>query len=262
MTKIDDVFMKLKEKKEGCLAAYVCGGDPDLRASADIAAVLEKHADIIELGIPFSDPIADGPVIQRAMQRSLAAKTKPDDVFEISSSLKKPVAVMTYYNIIYKYGLQKFCKDAEKSGVAGIIVPDMPPEETGELIKHSNGLDLIFLVSLASSKERIKLITDYSSGFIYLVSVTGTTGARKEVNPLVKDFLPLIRSATSKPVMLGFGISEPSHIRTALEYGADGAIVGSAIISRIEQNLNKKEDILIKIDDFCRIMKEATKSRA
>lgn len=261
MTKIDDAFIKLKEKKEGCLAAYVCGGDPDLRTSADIAAVLEKHADIIELGIPFSDPMADGQTIQKAMHRALAAKTKPADVFEIVSSLKKPVAIMTYYNMIYKYGLQKFCRDAEKNGVSGIIVPDMPPEEAGELMKYSNGLNLIFLASLASSNERIKFITDYASGFVYLVSVTGTTGARKEVNPLVKEFLPLIKSTTNKPIMLGFGISEPSHIRTALEYGADGAIVGSAIISRIEQNLNKKEDILIKVDDFCRIMKEATKTR-
>ncbi len=261
MTKIDNAFIKLKEKKEGCFAAYVCGGDPDLRTSADIAGVLEKHADIIELGIPFSDPIADGPTIQRAMQRALLAKTKPADIFEIGSSLKKPVAIMTYYNIIYKYGLQKFCNDAEKNGVAGIIVPDMPPEEAGEMIKYSNGLNLIFLVSLASSKERIKLITEYASGFIYLVSVTGTTGARKEINPFVKDFVPVIKSITNKPVMLGFGISEPSHAKTALEYGADGVIVGSAIISRIEQNLNKKEDILISVEKFCRIMKEATKMR-
>lgn len=258
MTLIDDIFNKLRVNKKKALITYICGGDPDIKASIEIAKVVEKYSDVIELGIPFSDPIADGPTIQKATERALAAGTKPKDVLKIASTLKKPVVAMTYYNIIYKYGIEQFCNDAKRNNVHGIIIPDLPPEEARDIVKYADGLNLIFLISPFSTDERIKLISKVSSGFIYLVSLLGTTGEREQVSKDANRLVMRVKKYTNKPLVLGFGISKPEHVKTVLSYDVDGVVVGSAIVKLIEQNLSNKLDILNKLETFCKGLKDAT----
>lgn len=257
MTLIYDMFKQLRANKEKALITYICGGDPDIKTSIEIAKVVEKYSDIIELGIPFSDPIADGPTIQKATERALSAGTKPKDVLKIASALKKPVVIMTYYNIIYKYGIEKFCKDARRNNVQGIIIPDLPPEEAEDILSYANGLNLIFLVSPLSTDERIKLISKISSGFIYLVSLLGTTGEREQLSKDAKQLISQVKRFTNKPLALGFGISTPKHVKAALSYGVDGVIVGSALIKHIEENLSNKNAMLKEIEIFCKDLRGA-----
>ena len=259
MTLIDDTFTKLRANEGKALITYVCGGDPDLKTSLEIAKVVEKYSDIIELGIPFSDPIADGPTIQKATERALSSGTKPRDVFKIASKLKKPVAVMTYYNIIYKYGIKKFCKDSKRNNVQGIIIPDLPPEEAEGIINYANGLNLIFLISPYSTDKRIKIVSKFSSGFIYLVSLLGTTGEREHLSKNAKKLIERVKKVTNKPLALGFGVSKPEQVKTALSYGVDGVIIGSALIKHIEKNLSNKKAMFKNVEIFCRDLRVALK---
>ncbi|MBI1971981.1 MAG: tryptophan synthase subunit alpha [Candidatus Aenigmarchaeota archaeon] len=251
MTRIDDVF----RKNDKSLVLYTCGGDPDLRTSIEIAGRMEKHADIIELGIPFSDPLADGPVIQKANNRALSSKIIIDDIFQMCSALKRPVAIMTYYNPVYKYGIEKFCRKASNSNVDGIIVVDMPPEEADFITDFLQGINLIFVVSRNCELERIRLITNTSSGFVYATSVFGTTGAREYLDPGLAGFSKKVKLVCDKPLALGFGISNPQQVADAFSYGFDAAVVGSALVGRIEQGLNDKYSMLDDIGEFCRSLR-------
>lgn len=263
--KVDKVFRGLKQKREGGLIAYLCGGDPNPRFSAEIAGAVERHADLIELGIPFSDPIADGPTIQKASERALRAGTEPLQVMEIASTLRKPVLLMTYYNPVFKQGIAKFCRNAEHHKVAGLIVPDLPPDEKDAATLaqecESNGLATVFLLALTSTKERMCLAVERSTGFVYLVSVLGTTGARKEFSSQTKTLVSRVRAATKtrKPLALGFGISSPEHVKQALACRADAAVVGSALIQKIESNLQNKEVVLSEVEEFCKNLKKTTR---
>jgi tryptophan synthase alpha chain len=234
--KISDKFNELKKKKEGALIAYICAGDPTPSATKEyVTALVRGGADIIELGLPFSDPTADGPTIQAGIERSLNGGMTPDIYFRTVASLKMhiPLVVMTYYNIIFKRGLEKFVKDCAASGISGIIAPDLPPEESGELAElcKKHDIDLIFLVAPTTTDERLKRILAEGKGFIYLVARLGVTGARSDVALSTRDLIKRVKTTTPKAV--GFGISNGKQAAEIIHAGADGVIVGSAFVDII-----------------------------
>ncbi len=253
-------FQQLKEKNEKALIAYVCAGDPDADMTVDIVKSLVKGgADVVELGLPFSDPVADGPTIQSASHRALDAGMNPDRYFELVKRIDVdvPLVCMTYYNLIYKRGLEKFVSDCKHSGITGIIVPDLPAEESGGLLEQcrNNDVDLIFLISPVTPKNRIKMLLESSSGFIYIISRLGVTGARKEVKNTLKETLSKVDTCLPKAV--GFGISNPSQAAEVLEDGADAVIVGSAFVDIIGSG----EDILTGLTKLASDIKEVCRPR-
>ena len=236
---------KLSEKfnQHKALITFITAGDPSLSATEKLVYDLEKGgADIIELGIPFSDPLADGPVIQASHQRALKNNVSLIDVFKLVSRVRKktqiPICFMLSYNLILNYGTEKFYSDCEKYGVDGVIIPDLPPEESSVdrrapcLPAGRSTVDVIFLVSPTSTEERIKLIAGKSSGFIYLVSVAGITGKRQILAENLEDLVSRIKKYSKLPVAIGFGISTPAQAAQAAN-AADGVIVGSAIVDLI-----------------------------
>ena len=231
MSKISDVFLKRK-----ALIAFITAGDPSLPVTEKLIYEIEKAgADIIELGIPFSDPLADGPVIQAAHQRALKHDVSLADVFKLVAKVRRktqiPICFMLSYNLINKYGVEKFYADCEKMRVNGVIVPDLPPEESS-LVPRPLSVDTIFLVSPTSTDERIKLAAEKSAGFVYLISVAGITGIRKGISGDLGDLVNRVRKYTKLPVAIGFGISIPAQAAEAAKI-ADGVIVGSAIVDLI-----------------------------
>ena len=249
MNRIDERFKKLESEDKKALITYIMAGDPSLQVTEDlIYAVEEAGADIIELGIPFSDPLADGPVIQRAAERALASGTTVKKVFDMVGKVRKdsqlPIVIMTYYNIIFKYGERPFLQDAAKNGIDGIIIPDLPPEE-GEYITEAaqkHNIDLIFLLSPTSNDKRISLISKKSRGFIYYVSLTGVTGVRTKLSDSIAPMIQKIRAETGKPIAVGFGISNTEQASKVSTY-ADGVVIGSAIVKAIEESSSAGEII-------------------
>ena len=246
MNRIDKKFKELKEQKKKAFIAYVCAGDPDIATTKKLVLELDKcGVDIIELGVPFSDPLADGPTIQRASQRALKKKINLIKIFSLVSSLRKqtqiPIVLMGYYNPIFDYGVLRFIKDAKSAGADGAIIPDLIPEESDEFVFIARQYDLktIFLVAPTSSKERIRLIAKRSNGFIYYVSLTGVTGARETLPAHIKEHITKIRGITKRPVCIGFGVSTTEQVKGLVKF-CDGVIVGSAIINRIEKALPDK----------------------
>lgn len=238
MKDISSVF----KSNHKALIGYITAGYPDIAATPRIAALLaENGCDIIELGIPFSDPLADGATIQKSSHQALLKGTTPKACLEIATEIRKsidiPLAFMTYYNPILNYGLEALCRDCTQTGITALIVPDLPPEEGDELgeITEKNGMDLIYLLAPNSTPERIKAVTDKSHGFIYLVSLTGVTGARNSLPPELEDFIGRVRDRTRLPLCVGFGISTPEHARRIGSI-ADGVIVGSRIIDLIDED--------------------------
>ncbi|WGV26554.1 tryptophan synthase subunit alpha [Halotia branconii] len=262
MTAISDRFETLRQNQECALIPFITAGDPDLATTAAALQILDRNgADIIELGVPYSDPLADGPVIQAAATRALQRGTNLDQVLEmlqaITPKLRSPIVLFTYYNPILHRGIDKFLQQIAAAGVAGLVVPDLPLEEAAGLLQPASeiGIDLTLLVAPTSSTQRIEAIARDSQGFIYLVSVTGVTGMRSQIEARVSDLLKKIRSVTDKPVGVGFGISEASQALQMREWGADAAIVGSAFVKRLatgtpEQGLNA-------IAEFCQSLKTA-----
>jgi len=248
MSRIQTTFNRLKKKNETALIPYIMAGDPDLATTKSLILEMEKAGcDIIELGAPFSDPLADGPTIQKAAIRSLKNRTTIADVIGLVADVRKtsavPLILMTYYNLIFKYGEERFVHDAVAAGLDGLILPDLPPEEAGMLISFAKkaGLDTIFLLAPTSTDDRIKLVSKVSQGFIYYVSLTGVTGAKLAVRNSIKDSLLKVKSVTTKPVAVGFGISSPDQAAQVAMSGADGVIVGSALVKLIEENIGKPE---------------------
>ncbi len=249
--KLKNKFAALQASEEMAFMPYICVGDPDAKTTVKIARTLVSNgADVLELGLPFSDPIADGPTIQRASQRALSQGMNTDKYFtvckEISEKTDATLVSMTYYNLILHYGIVKFAESCSKSGVSGIIVPDLPFEESLELEAAcgSQDISLIQLVALTSDEKRLDKILKHASGFIYLVSVLGVTGAREKVDEKVLVMLEKIKSKTNLPVCLGFGISTKEHVSYAKKQGFSGVIVGSALIDLIEKNLKKESNTL------------------
>ncbi|MGD9581362.1 MAG: tryptophan synthase subunit alpha [Vampirovibrionia bacterium] len=245
------------DKNKLAFIPFVVAGDPDIDKSKEIILALQKSgADIIELGIPYSDPLADGPVIQLAAQRALKAGTTLKKVIQLHDSIKDqldvPVVIFTYYNPVLAYGLEQFITDIKKAGIKGVLVPDLPIEEAGKLIQltKENGIELIMLVTPTSGDDRLKPITDASEGFVYLVSVTGVTGARSSFSESVESSLKKVKQFTDKPICVGFGISEIAHIKQLKDLNAQGAIVGSAIIKLIQQNVDAPEAIVPAVTSY------------
>jgi len=220
---------------------YIMCGDPDTESTLEFLKAMDGHVDAIELGIPFSDPIADGPTIQKAAVRALDSGTTVDDVFDVVSRFRNisdtPVVLMTYYNLIYRRGAGEFLEKAKKSGVNGTIVVDLPLEESEEHIKISRrlGLDTIFLAAPNTDDERMRKIDDASTAFVYLVSHLGTTGARKLLPETTLDLLLKAKEICRKPLAVGFGISTPIHVSKLVANGADAVVVGSELVKIIEE---------------------------
>jgi len=237
MSRLSEVFLKRK-----ALITFITAGDPSLSVTEKLILDIESSgADIIELGIPFSDPLADGPVIQASHQRALKKDVSLSDVFKLVSKARKktqiPLCFMLSYNLIVKYGSEKFYADCEKAGVDGVIIPDLPPEEARNEGRGAR-VNTIFLVAPTSTDERIKLVAEKASGFIYLVSVAGITGARERLSGNLGDLVNRIRKFTKLPIAVGFGISTPAQAAEAARI-ADGVIVGSAIVDLIAKKKMK-----------------------
>ena len=266
MSRIEETFREVLSRGEGVFIAYVCAGDPDPNFTVEqIVRLSEAGVDILELGLPFSDPVADGPVIQSAMNRSLSGGFTTEQVFQLlravrERSVNKPIVVMTYYNPVLQYGPDKFCKAAVASGADGLLIVDLPPEESADLdsLAASCGLDVIRLVAPSTSSERLDEIMRGASGFVYAVSVAGTTGARATLASSAGDLVRRTSSRTKLPVALGFGISAPEHVRSALSMGAAGVVEGSGLISAYSAILPQRTDALDRVERHAREMKRAT----
>ena len=239
--RIKEIFEEKLSRGEKVIVPYITAGFPDLTDTINLIKVIEDSGcGIVEIGIPFSDPVADGPTIQYSSQKALE---KGVALREILSLLRKnrgrfhiPLVLMGYYNPFYQFGLKNLLDEAKESGVEGFIVPDLPVEEAGEWVRlcRNYGIDTIFLVSPTTSLERAKMISELCTGFLYCVSVTGVTSARKELPPYLKDYLKNLRKITDLPRAVGFGISTPEHIKMLYSY-AEGMVVGSALINIIRE---------------------------
>ncbi len=242
MSRIQQCIKSLSDRGEKALAAFITAGDPDMESTKKIFSALEKNgADIVELGVPFSDPLADGPVIQKSAQRALKNGASLKKIIQLVADLRKesqlPIVLMTSYNPVFVFGPEKFVDAAVDAGVDGIIVPDLPPEEADELegYSKSKGLDMIYLLAPTSTPKRVRMISKRSSGFIYYVSLTGTTGARNALPDGIEEKVGAIKAVGDLPVFIGFGISGPEQARRMGQI-SDGVIVGSAIVKLIEEN--------------------------
>jgi tryptophan synthase alpha chain len=241
MSRLAATFARLRDGGERALVAYFTAGDPTLDATRRLVAEAERRgADVVELGVPFSDPLADGPVIQRAAARALAAGTTPARVLETVATLRAevrlPIVLLTYYNPLLAFGLKAFARAAADAGVDGVIVADLPPEEAEPLAAEAEvvGIDLIHLVAPTSTRERLRLIARRSRGFIYVVTLTGVTGERRDLPEDLATQVRALRLVTTKPICVGFGIGRPEQV--AVVGGlADGVIVGSAIVRLVEE---------------------------
>lgn len=262
MQSVSSCFQSLRDRGECALIPFITAGDPDLATTAAALKQLDAAgADLIELGVPYSDPLADGPVIQAAATRALAQGVKLQDVIEmvaqVSPELTAPIVLFTYYNPILNLGIREFLTTIAAAGVKGLVVPDLPLEEAEELLVPAAeiGIEVVLLVAPTSSQERIEAIAAKSQGFIYLVSVTGVTGVRSGLEDRVGDILANIRQITDKPIAIGFGISAPEHAQQVKAWGADGVIVGSAMVNRLAEGTPAQG--LEAIEQFCQSLKAA-----
>jgi tryptophan synthase alpha chain len=261
VSRLDATFERLRARGERALVIYFMAGDPSLVETEKLIVEAERRgADVIELGVPFSDPLADGPVIQRADVRALAAGTSLTRVLEMVASVRArvriPLVLMTYYNPVFAFGLKAFARTAADAGVDGVIVPDLPHEEADPLRAEAEpaGLDMIHMVAPTSTPARVKTIARLSRGFIYLVSVLGVTGERKEISPELEAQLRTLRLVTTKPVCVGFGVSTPAHA-AALGRTADGVVVGSAMVRTVEQHTGTPA-LVAEVGKFIASLKE------
>jgi tryptophan synthase alpha chain len=259
MGRIETVFAAVKKP---AFIGFVVAGDPDKVTCIRIAlALIAGGADIIELGVPFSDPVADGPTIQKADERALAAGTTPDTVFDIVREISKesdvPIVFLTYYNIVHHRGIDRFYREAHDTGVDGILIADMPVEESEEIcaVASRYNIDPIFLVARTTSDDRIDKIVKKARGYLYLVAAFGVTGVRNQVSEGAIDLLHRVRMHTLLPLALGFGISTPAHVHTCTRSGADGVIIGSAIVEIVERNLKDTDIMERELKEYVSAMK-------
>ncbi len=262
MGSITKKFKELKRRGKKALIPFITAGDPSLTVTEKLVYTLEESgADLIELGIPFSDPMADGPVIQAASERALKNKVTLWDVLSLVSRIRKksqvPLLLMGYYNPIFVMGLERFAVKAGQAGVDAVLIVDLPPEEAGDLRKElkKNKIDLVHLLAPTSDEERIKKAVRSASGFIYYVSLTGITGARLTVSDEIRQQIEKIRQSTALPVAVGFGISKPEQARHIAD-GADGVVVGSALV-RIIASEGKKASLFPKAGRFISSLRKA-----
>ncbi len=261
-TRLSKRFAELRASGELGIVAYITAGDPSLDATLNfVLALAEAGADVIELGVPFSDPLADGPTIQRASERALHAGTTLHAVLELVRSIRHtsqvPLVLFTYFNPVLQMGLEKFAAAAAQAGADGVLVTDLTPEESEDYrrILHAHHLDTIFLAAPTSTDERLQKISACSSGFLYLISRTGVTGAKDTLPDDLPGLLRRVRNFTQLPVAVGFGISLPGHV-SVLGGLADAAVVGSALVSEIEKAPNV-EAAVTALRDRVHLLKEA-----
>ncbi|MGD0620283.1 MAG: tryptophan synthase subunit alpha [Bryobacteraceae bacterium] len=246
-TRISRLFDQLRAKGRPGFIGYITAGDPTPEATPELVAALERGGcDLIELGVPFSDPIADGPVIQRAADRALRAGTTLRGVLEVARRIRErseiPLLLFTYLNPVLRYGLDALARDAVGCGIDGCLIIDLSVEEAGPCVDamRSHGLDTVFLAAPTSTRRRLELVAKYSTGFIYLVSRTGVTGERNTLSDSVAPLAKRMRVITDLPLAVGFGISKPEHVR-AVGSIADAVVVGSAIVRAVEQNASLEQ---------------------
>jgi tryptophan synthase alpha chain len=239
MSRISRRFQELRSRRETGLLIYIMAGDPDLETTRRLILELEQAgADVIELGVPFTDPLADGPSIQAANERALAAGTTLEDILGLVRDVRRetqvPLLLMTYYNPIFRAGQEQVARAAKDAGVDGMLITDLPPEEAAEWKSAAEAarLDTIFLLAPTSTPERIRIAAEMAGGFVYCVSRTGVTGERAELPEDLHDLLQRIRSRTDQPIAVGFGVSTPQHVRQIGEW-CDAAVVGSAVVNVI-----------------------------
>ena len=265
MSRIGETF---KSAGRPLFIAFTVAGDPDFERSVAAAiALIEGGVDIIELGVPFSDPVADGPVIQRSDTRALCAGATPAMVFEIVRRIRQfstvPVVLLTYYNIVHHMGISRFYREAREAGVDGILIADMPVEESGSVMKVAaeTGIDQVFMVCETTSEERLQRILENAQGFLYLVSHMGVTGILPAMPPGAMAIIRHIRKKTRMPLAVGFGISTPAHVADIINAGADAAIAGSAIVAIIEKYRDNPEDMKKTLKNYTISMRDATNCR-
>ncbi|HEX3601018.1 MAG TPA: tryptophan synthase subunit alpha [Lacipirellulaceae bacterium] len=257
MSAIDNLFTTLRREKRKALMPFITAGDPDLAfTSAVIKELVARGCHLFEIGIPYSDPIADGPVIQASYTRALAHKIKLDDILktlgDVAPKVAAPLVTMVSYAIVYRHGLEKYVDDARSRGLAGLIVPDLPVEESAALAKicAARDISLIQLVTPTTPRDRAVRIADTSTGFLYYVSVAGITGERTVLPPELVENVGWLRTQTELPICIGFGISQPEHVKL-LAPVADGLIVGSAIVRRIATAAEQpREKVLRDVGDY------------
>lgn len=256
MNRIEQKFKELKAEVRGGFIPFVVAGDPDLPTTKSVLLKLIEHgADIIELGVPFSDPVADGVTIQAAAERALKNDVNVKDVLELVAEIRReghetPIILFSYFNPILQFGLERFAETAREKGADGILITDLIPEEAGDFQKilAERDLSLIMLAAPTSSDERLKKICEKASGFVYAVSRAGVTGARNDLSSEAKNLVRRLRRFTNLPVAVGFGISNFEHMRETLEY-ADAAVVGSAIVAEIFR-LKDSKDLTGEMEEF------------
>uniref|UniRef100_A0A453M2U1 Uncharacterized protein n=5 Tax=Aegilops tauschii subsp. strangulata TaxID=200361 RepID=A0A453M2U1_AEGTS len=260
---VAETFSNLRERGKTAFIPFITAGDPDLATTSKALRILDScGSDVIELGVPYSDPLADGPVIQAAASRALKKGTKLGSVLamltEVIPELSCPIVLFTYYNPILKSGVRNFMAKIKQAGVHGLVVPDLPLEETTLLRSEAtmHDIELVLLTTPTTPTERMKEITKASEGFVYLVSAVGVTGARSNVNLRVEHLLQEIKQVTDKPVAVGFGISTPEHAKQIAGWGADGVIIGSAIVRQLGEATSPEEG-LRRIEEYAKSIKAA-----
>ena len=265
MNRIDQKFKTLKAQKKKALIVFITAGDPSLEATVKLVLAFEKAgADIIELGVPFSDPLADGPTIQASSQRALGHHVTLAKILQLVGRIRQksqiPLSLMMYYNSIFHYGEKRFVDDVKRLGVDGLIVPDLPFEEAGNLVRltKANDVSLVFFLSPTTTRERMKRVAQISRGFIYYVSLTGVTGARTSLPTDILKQVQAAKRSTKKPVCIGFGISTPQQAKQMAKV-ADGVIVGSAVINVIQKNKGKS-DLVKNAAGYVRQLSKAIQS--
>jgi len=263
MSRIDDRFARLRDSGGKALICFVTAGDPNLETTRQVVLGLEKAgADIVELGVPFSDPIADGPSIQASSMRALESGTNVPKVLDLVRAIRReseiPLVLMTYYNLVMHYGIARFAEDASAAGVDGVILSDLTPEDAGEWKSAADvaGINTIFLLAPTSTADRIRRVAELASGFVYCVSRTGVTGARSEMAQGISELVGRIRAGTDMPIAVGFGISAPEHVREVCEY-ADGAVVGSVLVNLIAEKAGSRS-LLDELNHLVSALKAAT----
>lgn len=253
MDRIAQAFATARNEGRSCFVSYICAGDPDFDTSVEVCRTLaEGGVDIMEMGVPFSDPLADGVPNQLAAQRALESGMTQQKALELVKEVRefteKPIIFYTYYNMVFSQGVENYVKRVKEAGVDGLLTLDLPPEEASELIEACRKHDVknIFIIAPTTPPERLKVINDVASGFLYYVSLEGVTGERETLAENLEEALKTIKSHTSLPTVVGFGISTPEHVRTVASI-ADGAVVGSALVNCIGENTNDKKLALKKL---------------
>ncbi len=265
MGRIGEKFAGLHQQGKAALIPFLMAGDPDLGATRTLALeVIRAGADLLELGVPFSDPMADGPTLQRAARRALRSGTTLPRVLEVVAEIRResevPLFLLGYYNPFFRYGLKEVARDARRAGVDGILCVDLPPEEAGEFKSETDreGLDLIFMLAPTSPPSRVRKVLGMSRGLVYFVSVTGTTGARASLPEDLRERVQGVRTLSSLPVAVGFGISTPEQAAWVASF-ADGVVVGSALAQMIE-NFQTGEGLASEVGGFVSRLSQAVKA--